>query len=89
MLTPKKGIDCQYGKLFLSIFRITVAAFFAFNIAKMIPFQLYEGSNELFIRLELLVLPMIVAFLLYLLFTIMLRVSIILELFARIKGTKK
>ncbi len=86
---PKKGVLCNYGKLILTVFRISVASFFAFYIAKLVPLKFYEGSNELFLRMELLVLPMLIAFLLYLLFAVILRVTIISDLFARIKGSKQ
>lgn len=82
---PKRGMNCNFGKLFLSIFRIITASFIAFYIAKLIPFRFYDGSQELIIRLESLFVPMVVAFLLYLIFAFILRVSITKDFLAYFK----
>ncbi len=82
---PKKGINCGFGKLFLSVFRITIASFLAFYIAKLNPFRLYDGSQELLIRIEVLVVPLISAILLYLIFVFIFRVPILIDFLARFK----
>lgn len=81
----QKGINCHFGKLFLSIFRILTASFFAFYVTRFIPFRLYDGSYELFIRIESLFVPLISAIVLYLIFAFMLRVPIVTDLLRKLR----
>ena len=80
-----KGIHCHFGKLLLSCLRITVASFFAFYIAKMIPLHFYTGGNRFFLRAESLFVPFLLAVLLFVIFAIILRITILQEFIGRLR----
>ncbi len=86
---PSKGISPPMGKLLLNIFRITVAAFFAFYIAKLVPYHFGTTGSVFQQRLLHLFVPFLVASLLYLLFCVILRVREIKQLVKFIQSKKR
>lgn len=72
---PKKNVRFSQALLWLDIFRTSVAAFLAFYSAKLIAPQIYTGESELLLRLDHLLIPMIIALLLYLIIAFILRVQ--------------
>lgn len=72
---PSTGIQVSMAHVGLKFFRILIAAMAAFHVAQLMPYQFVFDPATLTGRIIQLVVPMIVAGLLYLLFCLILRVQ--------------
>ena len=62
---PSRGVSFSLGRLGLNVFRISLASLLAFYGAKLFPVSIYRGDLTLLSRLEGLLLPLVVAAILY------------------------
>ena len=81
---PSRGIDFSVGRLGLNIFRVSVASLLAFWVARLISLNIYRGGSMIFTRLEQLLVPLVLAALLYILFCTLMGVSEVRDILRRV-----
>lgn len=62
---PARGVSFSIGHLGLTFFRIALASFLAFYVARLVPVGFYRGGLEVVSRLEELLVPLAIATVLY------------------------
>jgi hypothetical protein len=70
----------------LNIFRVGLASFLAFYIARLVSLNIYRGDLLVLTRLEQLFVPLVLAALLYILFCTLMGVSEVRDIFRRVFG---
>ncbi len=83
---PSRGVKFSLGRLGLNIFRVGLASILAVYIAKLIPLGFYRGGSMVITRLEQLLVPLVLAGMLYILFCILLGVGEVKVIYRRLFG---
>lgn len=71
---PRKGINVNWGRFGLKLVRLVVAAGLAFYSARLLPFDLAVGESEIVRRMVDLLVPVVVAGLVYVVLCALMRV---------------
>ncbi|UCD62782.1 MAG: murein biosynthesis integral membrane protein MurJ [Candidatus Zixiibacteriota bacterium] len=72
---PSRGVTFSLGRLGLGLFRVSAAALLAFYVGRLVPIRFYAGDSLLSARIENLLLPSIVAGLIYILLCVLMGVG--------------
>jgi putative peptidoglycan lipid II flippase len=85
---PTKGLSVAAGRLGLNLVRILAASFLAFHVAGLLPYHPEPTGSEVLDRAINLVIPLVVAAVLYILFCFVFRVREVTKLVGLLKRRK-
>ncbi|UCG60598.1 MAG: murein biosynthesis integral membrane protein MurJ [Candidatus Zixiibacteriota bacterium] len=83
---PSRGIKFSVGRIGLNLFRVSLASILAIYVGRLIPLDFYRGGSMVLTRLEQLLVPLVIAGLLYILFCILMGVDEVRVIYRRLFG---